>query len=729
MADNYLDDKQTYLDNSVIGIAELGEVFVASVAVGEPLMEDAYEILTLDIMQAQVVTGTETEQLNALTVLVDTLGLNNLPGPMIYSTPASYMPALTAITGLILAGLNISFTGTGTANDPYVVNANVPSYEDPTFASITGSPNDNTALAAALAAKQALITAGSSGQFYGWDKTMRQILFSQLGSVPTTLVGYGISQGDTLFNGKYIQPSGAITGYSLGANRILAATDTWLQSLGILQRQISNRQLYFGLPPVNARLPLLNTDGTVVWVEFGAASNITGLISAGTNVTITGTGTSGDPYVINASGGGGSSDLADTLLVGNTTGGTDIAVSDGDAITFEATGQPDGAISYNGAFQIDRPVSVTTDDGAGATGSYSLDQAFQYAGAVAGDHSEIFAIGNGEAGFRFQTSDGVDSQDVKLLPDGFNVPLNYQPGQTFTQPYEIINKEYADALTPPSYLTLDLATWTALVGANGLIPGWRYRVTSAFEFDVFGFKDIVVTADTVNTIETTAYVLFGDFYVPYTVDSTLSNPGFFLNSILSMALTGTQALGYVSGYNWKFNQGLTIFLTDGSLFFEAQIQGSDSNAIIFDNVKALDSNGTDWSAGDFGSYDPNTDTFTPYANPWNPAFTTDGTVVTSVTAVVQASYSIVNNVLNYSILFSEVVADFSAGMVGFIQIASTEFPIEPTGGHVVSGGFDEYFPVGIKATDGAPALRINLQDKTSTVVTNNYLSITGQCQL
>lgn len=45
---------------------------------------------------------------------------------------------------------------------------------------------------------------------------------------------------------------------------------------------------------------------TKLWgVIGGAASNITGLISAGSNITITGTGTTEDPYVINSSGGSG----------------------------------------------------------------------------------------------------------------------------------------------------------------------------------------------------------------------------------------------------------------------------------------------------------------------------------------------------------------------------------------------------------------------------------------
>jgi len=82
-------------------------------------------------------------------------------------------------------------------------------------------------------------------------------------------------------------------------------------------------------------------------------------------------------------------------------------------------------------------------------------------------------------------------------------------------------------LAEGTYTTISLVDWTALVAANGLIPGWRYRVTSAYEFDAFGFKDIVVTADTINTIEATAYVLFGDFYVPYTTTS-IFDAGIFL---------------------------------------------------------------------------------------------------------------------------------------------------------------------------------------------------------
>jgi len=294
--------------------------------------------------------------------------------------------------------------------------------------------------------------------------------------------------------------------------------------------------------------------------------------------------------------------------------------------------------------------------------------------------------------------------------------------------YDLDTDTFTSVYPGNPYLTISLVDWTALVAANGLVPGWRYRVTSAYEFDAFGFKDIVVTADTINTIEATAYVLFGDFYVPYTTDASFANPGFFLYSYPTMALTGTQALAY-SGYNWKFNAGLQMYLTDGSFIFETNIQGVDFSSIIYDNTKALDANGTDWLAGDFGTYDPNTDTFTPNAGPWNPAITIDSTVVTSVTGILQASYSIVNNVISYSILFEGVTIDFTAGDEGWIRIEADQFQKLATAAQVVSGQFNEFFPVGIMAMAGKDYLHILLTDKTTTVtITDKYLSITGQCQ-
>lgn len=67
----------------------------------------------------------------------------------------------------------------------------------------------------------------------------------------------------------------------------------------------------------------------------GTSSTINGLIQQGTNVTITGTGTAADPYVINASGGGGGSqtpwtsdiNAAGYTLFGNSTSGGNLTLS------------------------------------------------------------------------------------------------------------------------------------------------------------------------------------------------------------------------------------------------------------------------------------------------------------------------------------------------------------------------------------------------------------------
>lgn len=273
---NLLDNKTVFLNNATIRIAELGIEYSSDVSLGNEPLEQAFDLMNLNLMQELVVNpdSLETTQLNALTVLVDETGVNDIPAGSVYSTPSQYVSANEAITGLLEAGANIVITGSGTATDPYVIKALVPS-GNPSFATITGSPYDNTALGTALDSKQATLPTGSSPMFLSWDKTMRAIVWSYIGSTPTTLAGYGISQSDTLFNGKYIRPGDAITGYALGANRALLATDTWLQSLGILQRQINNREVYLGVPPVNGYVLASTTTGVRTWVAQSGGGGIT----------------------------------------------------------------------------------------------------------------------------------------------------------------------------------------------------------------------------------------------------------------------------------------------------------------------------------------------------------------------------------------------------------------------------------------------------------------------
>jgi len=168
------------------------------------------------------------------------------------------------------------------------------------------------------------------------------------------------------------------------------------------------------------------------------------------------------------------------------------------------------------------------------------------------------------------------------------------------------------------YVTISSGDWTTLVGASGLSPGTFYRVTSAYTFDFYGAKDIIVVADSVNTVETTAHVVFGDILVPYTTDFAF-NPGFFLSCFPIMALSPDAVLGYVASYNWKFNAGLSIYLIlTGDYYFEAQIDGQDPSSIIYTNCKALQDNAGFWGLGSFGTYTPETapaaadDYFSPY---------------------------------------------------------------------------------------------------------------------
>jgi len=95
----------------------------------------------------------------------------------------------------------------------------------------------------------------------------------------------------------------------------------------------------------------------------GQITSIANLIDAGTGVTITGDGTAESPYIINSTGGAGSQTLAETLVLGNITDGTDISISDGDKILLD-----NGANLKKG----------TTDAGLGGSKGIALRCAVDY---------------------------------------------------------------------------------------------------------------------------------------------------------------------------------------------------------------------------------------------------------------------------------------------------------------------------------------------------------------
>jgi lysophospholipase L1-like esterase len=192
---------------------------------------------------------------------------------------------LSNITGYIQAGTNVTLSGLGTLASPYVINSS---------ASGTGTVTNF------------IFTNGNGLTGVVTNSTTTPSL--QLG---TSLNGI-ISGNGTGFSTVTIGSGLNYFGGVLTANG--GTSLTGLVSANGSAFVVTN--IGAGLSYVGTTLTNTINNTNQLTNGAGFLTNITGLISAGTNVSITGSGTSGSPYVINSSGGGGGGTVT-TFSAGN----------------------------------------------------------------------------------------------------------------------------------------------------------------------------------------------------------------------------------------------------------------------------------------------------------------------------------------------------------------------------------------------------------------------------
>jgi len=132
-----------------------------------------------------------------------------------------------------------------------------------------------------------------------------------------------------------------------------------LDIIVIDETDASIEETFANVEDLKVRLTAL---GYTPYLGAGNADAITGLIQEGTNVTITGSGTLADPYVISASGGGGAVDSVNgqtgDVVLGLTEILTESGTATGLAIEMDATGSDDITTITNELVSVENSVSA-----------------------------------------------------------------------------------------------------------------------------------------------------------------------------------------------------------------------------------------------------------------------------------------------------------------------------------------------------------------------------------
>lgn len=235
----------------------------------------------------------------------------------------------------------------------------------------------------------------------------------------------------------------------------------------------------------------------------GNATSITGLVSAGTNVTITGTGTIVDPYVINSTGGSGNvTSVAASGKNGVTIAGSPITSAGTIDIglgnitpTSIVTGTISGTTAvFSGKVSAEGGINTTTVSAAsiGITGDITANQVFASAANISGRITGNTAIFSGKV----SAEGGINTTTVSAASIG--VVGNITANQITVSAATINNQLSAGSASFSGMVSANAGLRATTVSASGVIGGSNLSGTNTGDVTLAGENYLTISGQQIS---------------------------------------------------------------------------------------------------------------------------------------------------------------------------------------------------------------------------------------